>query len=40
MIIPLYMIIVSSENTCDFEEINKYISPFTIVVYSKTGFEA
>ena len=27
----------SSENTCDFGEIRKYISPFTIVVYGKNS---
>ena len=30
----------SSQNTCDFGEIRKYISPFTMVVYEKTDFEA
>ena len=30
----------SSQNTCDFGEIRKYISPFAMVVYEKTDFEA
>ena len=30
----------SSENTCDFGEIRKYVYPFAMAVYEKTKFEA